>query len=132
MNKRFKNIAIVNHSYTPTSLVEEELLSYLLPKARNILYITHPFKQSRNNIDLNTRISVYSNGKLSKKSKFFSGFGPEAFFFIKDFLFNIFYLLFQKDKIDIFFGLDNLDALSGIILKKLGKVDKAMYYVIDY
>jgi len=35
-------------------------------------------------------------------------------------------------KVDTFIGIDNLNAISGIFLKKIGKVRKVIYYVIDY
>lgn len=128
---KYKNIVIVHHSNTITSLVEEELLNYLLNKSDKIYYITHPFKNSRDGMSLVTNIKLFSNSKKVREKSSISAKGPEIFFFIKDLLFNLVYFL-GKEKTDIFFGVDNLNALSGVILKKLGKVDKVVYYVIDY
>ena len=33
---------------------------------------------------------------------------------------------------DLFVGIDNLNALAGIFLRKLGAVRRVAYYVIDY
>lgn len=132
MEKRFSNIAIVHHVSTWSSLVEGELLQYLKDKANIIIYMTHPFKNVRDNHPLNSRIDKYERGKLTKTLNGPRSFGHEVNFFLKDLLFTLVYFLFQKEKIEIFFGVDNLNTFSGIILKKLGRVEKVVYYVIDY
>lgn len=131
-SKRFASVAIVHHTATWTSLVEEELLSFLKDKADSIVYLTHSFKNTRDNLPLNTRVDVYEQGKPIKTTIGPKAFGHEVFFFIKDVLFTVFYFLFWQKRIDVYFGVDNLNAFSGIVLKKLGKVGKVIYYVIDY
>ncbi len=127
----YSKIAIIHHTYTITSLVEEELLFYLLKKSNKIVYITHPFKGARDSVSLKSNIKLYKSGELKSETESVSGFGPEFLFFIKDVFFNLIYFL-RNEKTNIYFGVDNLNALTGIILKKLGKVDKVIYYVIDY
>ena len=127
----YSHVAIVHHTYTMTSLVEEELLLYLLKKSKKITYLTHPFKGARDGVSLRSNIRNYAGGKLKKEKEYFAGFGPEVLFFIKDILFNLVYFL-KNEKVDVYFGVDNLNALCGIILKKMGKTDKVIYYVIDY
>ncbi|HRU39458.1 MAG TPA: glycosyltransferase family 4 protein, partial [Candidatus Goldiibacteriota bacterium] len=46
--------------------------------------------------------------------------------------FNIVFMLKMKEKAGLFIGVDNLNAMTGIIMKWLGKVDKVAYYVIDH
>ncbi len=127
----YSNVAIVHHTYTITSLVEEELLSYLLAKSKKIIYVTHPFKDARDNFSLKSNVKIYNNGKLKTEKESIPGAGPEFLFFIKDVLFNLIYFL-RSEKVNIYFGVDNLNAFTGIILKKLGKTEKVIYYVIDY
>lgn len=126
-----KKVAIVTHTYTWKSLVEEELKDYLCKKAEKLTFVVHPFKQARDNYPLKTKVKIYSKGKLTRSFESVQSFGPEILFFVKDLVFNIIYFLFGK-KINLFFGVNNLNAFSGIILKRLGKVDKVIYYVIDY
>ncbi len=55
--------------------------------------------------------------------------------YFTDFAGNIFEalkILKKGEKIDLYIGIDNLNALSGVVLKKLNKVEKLVYYVIDY
>lgn len=132
MALKFSRVAIVHHVYTWTSLVEEELLNYLKEKTSDIIYFSHPFKNARDKLPLNSRVDVYKEGELIKTIKGPKAFGPEVLFFIKDLLFTLFYFYFLQKKLDIYFGFDNLDAFAGIILKRLGIVKKVVYYVIDY
>ncbi len=132
MERIFQKVAIVHHSYTVTSLVEDELLQYVKGKAEMIFYITHPVKNARDGLPLNTKVEVYEQGQLVKTIKSIKVFGPEVLFFIKDLLFTLGYFLLQKQRIDVFFGIDNLNSFAGILLRKLGRVRKVVYYVIDY
>ena len=63
------------------------------------------------------------------KHELFSN-SPLAYF--ADFAKNIIAAYKHKGKFDLFIGIDNLNALSGVVLKALGKVDTLIYYVIDY
>lgn len=132
MRRRFNKIAIVHHASNWSSLVEGELLQYLKNKADTIIYMTHPFRSVRDNFPLNSRVDEYERGKLTKKVNGPRSFGCEVNFFLKDLFFTLIYFLFQRKKIEIFFGVDNLNTFSGIILRKLGRVGKVVYYVIDY
>jgi glycosyltransferase involved in cell wall biosynthesis len=38
----------------------------------------------------------------------------------------------RKERVDVYVGIDPLNALAGIALKKLGKVEKAIFYTADY
>lgn len=129
---KFKNIVIAHHVATPFCLIEEELKKFLLPLTDKLIYISHPFKNAREGVALNSRVEYYENSIL-KKSQFLPLIkGPEVLFFGKDFLFNLYLILKERGKIDLFFGVDNLNALAGIVFKKIGKVKKTIYYVIDY
>lgn len=59
---------------------------------------------------------------------------PEVNFLqlFNDFVQNIFLPFRTKGKWDLFIGIDNLNAFSGLILKKLGKVKTVIYYTIDF
>ncbi|MFA6533794.1 MAG: glycosyltransferase [Patescibacteria group bacterium] len=138
MKPRFSQVAIVHHSYTPTGLVEEELLNYLKDKTASIYYLTHPFKTARDGVLSNSTVKLYQNGELKKTVIGWRAClrrqvaGPEVLFFVRDFFFTLYYFIFRAPKVELFFGVDNLNALAGIVLRKLGRVKKVVYYVIDY
>ncbi len=51
---------------------------------------------------------------------------------LRDFFSVIFIGLTQKDKYELFIGLEAVNAIAGIILRKIGKVETVVYYVSDY
>lgn len=55
---------------------------------------------------------------------------------IKDYIVDFFQILLwvfkEKDKYDTFIGVNNLNCLAGLFLKKIGKVKKVIYYSIDF
>ncbi|MCX8093650.1 MAG: glycosyltransferase [Candidatus Goldbacteria bacterium] len=107
----------------------QALRNYLITNCNNFIYISHPFSYSKLE---GTEVIYYKNGKEEKKEKGHKRIGFQFLQWIKDFFFNIRFGFKIKGKIDIFIGVDNLNAFSGIILKKLGKVKKVYYYIIDH
>ena len=52
---------------------------------------------------------------------------------IRDFLSNFYFVLFcVKYKINLFIGVESINALAGALLKKIGKIDKVLYFANDY
>jgi len=48
------------------------------------------------------------------------------YFFFKN------YRAFRTQKVDLFIGLESINALCGVIMKKAGLVDKVVYYIFDW
>lgn len=132
MENSSARIVIVHHSYTWTNLVEGELCDFLLPKTNELLYITHPFRGARDGIGLASTVKRYEHGVLVSTVRGWRVHGPEVLFFIKDVLYTLWTIGRQSSGIDIYVGVDNLNALTGIILRRFGKVKKVIFYVIDY
>lgn len=125
------SVAIVKHTYTPTGGAEQELLRYLIPRAKAVVYISHPFANARG-VPLNTAVTFFEGGK--RQEDFLAPLikAPSLFLFAKDILFTIWYLSRRKTKFQIYVGVDNLNAYSGILLRRLGTVEHVIFYVIDY
>ncbi|GAB4330535.1 MAG: hypothetical protein Kow0099_01180 [Candidatus Abyssubacteria bacterium] len=124
-------IAIVKHTYTPTGGAEQELLRYLLGRAKTVVYVSHPFPDAQG-VPLNTAITVYEHGKQTKEILAPLVRGPFPVLCVKDVVYTLWYLSRKRGRYQIFFGVDNLNAGSGLILKRLGAVERVVYYVIDY
>ncbi len=125
-----QHVAIVFHTYTPTGGLALELLQYLNARAARVILIFHPFPNAR--MPLNSVMQTYERGKLMGEFKTLVPRGPAVLFYFLDILFTIYFLLRLREPIDLFIGLDNLNTLSGILLKKLGRVKSVVFYVIDY
>lgn len=111
----------------------QDLRDFLLKKGiGNLLYITHPLLTD-NELSVSSSKSVfYKNGRLLNRRQAFSWILPEPILYIKDFIYTVFWTYSFSNKYDIFFGNDPLNALAGIILKKLGKVEMIIHCSIDY
>jgi len=107
----------------------QALINYLKSKKKKFKYILHPLPSSKIEFseygEFNFKKSfIYKKIKNIKIS--------EPFLYLQHLILNLYFLFRQKDKIDIYIGIDNLNAFSGIIFKWLGKINKVIYYVIDY
>ena len=104
------------------------LRDYFLQKhIRQLTYIGHPLVEQRassfNYYKDNTLISSHH----IKRSLFL---GPVDYFI--DFFLSLWWVYFLPNKQDLFIGVDPLNCFVGLILKKLGKVKKVIYYTIDF
>lgn len=124
-----KKIILVSHIYTtgPT----QDLLLYLQnQEIAKLLFINHPlFYDQRLK---GSGYDLYQNGKMIKTYSHKIRRFPEIFNYFSTWLFNIYWIIKNREKWDLYIGVNNLNALSGIFLKKFGLVKKTVYYVIDY
>lgn len=122
-----KKIIIVTHSFSTGP--PQELKRFLVEKARKLLYISHPFSYCK---DVRSSMTFYENGTMVKETYAFSLKGPDLLFYIKDVILTILFTLRTGTKYDIYIGADNLNAFTGLILRKMGRVKKVIFYTIDY
>lgn len=128
LDKKLKelDVAIVSHIFS--SGPSQELESFLSDKVKSLLFIGHPFEY-RKEINSFYRFHVHKNTKLHKAIGWKL---PGAFLYFKDFLYTMIWILKSNTKFDYYIGADNFDAFCGLILQKLGRVDKVIFYCIDY
>ncbi len=127
-----KKIIIAVHEAIPVG-PSHELRSFLLDKhIASLLFITHPLIYLKEFYKNSSRVEYYKNGKLSMKRNAFHWQVPDPCLYVKDFLYTVIWCIVLSEKYDLFIGVDPLNALAGLVLKKLGKVEKVAYYSIDY
>lgn len=124
--KKNLTFAIVAHIYA--SGPSQKLENYLIKKADDLIFIGHPFSYAP---DTRSFLRIYKKGKLVADKKFLTWRGPEISFYFKDILLTLWWLIRYKP-IDYFVGVDNLNAFTGFILKRLSRVSKIIFYTIDY
>jgi len=97
----------------------------------SLLYVSHPLPLKIPGIEE----SSYSEKSIGKKIINKASFGRknEGVFIssVRDLLSTLIWV-FKYGKSNVFIGVDNLNALAGIILKKIGMVKRVVYYTIDY
>lgn len=124
-----KKIAIVTHVFTTGPA--HDLRDFLLEKEiKKLLFIEHPLCFIPN--IKGSGFKLYETEKeteisFSQHKKF-----PLYISYLYHFILSLYWLIKKRDYWDLYIGFNNLNAFAGIILKKLGKVKKVVYYVIDY
>lgn len=105
------------------------LRDYFLQKnVGRLVYIGHPLVEQRT-----SSFQYYKNSSLisSRHIKRVFHLGPLDYC-IDFFLSFVWLFFFLSTKQDLFIGVDPLNCFVGIVLKKLGKVKKVIYYTIDF
>ena len=120
-------VAIVTHVYATGPA--QELEDFLKSRVNELIFIGHPFKYAH---DTRSFYKVYKSGILINEHFAFDYRVPEIILYFKDFLYTFFWLIFSKDKLDLYVGADPLNGLTGFLLKKAGKVKKTVLYTVDY
>jgi len=126
MNLENFKIAVTSHVLTtgPT----DKLIDYLKDRVTKIIYIGHPFSYAEK---ANSFYKIYEKNKCVKEHQFFIDKLPGVLNYIKDFLLTFFWML-MPEKQDLYIGIDNLNATCGILLKKIGRIKRVIFYTIDY
>lgn len=127
---------------SPTNGMIEPMVKFFVPKLKRFVLIDEPHPGSSTVLPI---IEIYDNGKLTRKtsSSVFinwlyplliirNSVGTRIPFKIRDFLTVLDFALRDKKRYDVFIGLESINALAGILLKKIGLVGKVIYYVSDY
>lgn len=120
-------IVVVTHSYG--TCISQALAEFLGKKSAKLVYIDHPFSSCQEN---RSSLSVYKRGELIKKSYAPKIKGPEVLFYIKDVLSTLYFVLKLKERFDIYIGIDNLNAFVGLILRRIKRTKRVVFYTIDY
>ncbi|TSC88484.1 MAG: glycosyltransferase [Microgenomates group bacterium Gr01-1014_5] len=132
MNLKNLSVAIVTHRSIMPCIPGADLKKFALAHGcSNLLYITHPLLLLKESWGLSSERELYESKKGLKTSKFSHWIMPEILLYIKDIICSVVWTLNTKQIYDIYFGINNLNAFSGLVLKKLGKVRKVVYYTID-
>lgn len=134
----------VNNKRDPKNGNIDPFISFFGKKAKRFILIDQPEPGSS---FIPPLIEEYSKSKLIKKYKLNNLFYKPFYWFLKslnviDNRTNLFYKIrdffsvihvgITSKKIDYLIGLESINALAGIVLRKLGFVGKVIYYVSDY
>lgn len=122
------NVLVIRHYFDPTGEAGE-LVEYLRDKVHALTYIEHPFSFSKKS---HSSVTMYKRGRVEKTFRIFKPKGPEVISYAVNLLSTLYFVLRTKAKFDVCVAADNLNALSGLLLKKIGIVKKVIFYTVDY
>ena len=91
--------------------------------------IQHSFSSTS---DRKTSFTKFENNKEKIEESLDYSFLPDLFVYFKDFLYSFFGILFNKNRFDLIVGCGGFDAFCALLLRWIGKTEKAIFYTIDY
>lgn len=131
---RSLNAAVVSHALVsgPTY----ELVEYLRTRTTSLLCILHPL-QPFNPVGPQHSTCQRFQGTAVVAAHFPRmrlprGWVSELVCFLKDALCTLVWCLRSPARLDLYIGVDPLNAWIGVLLQKMGKVRRTVYYTIDY
>lgn len=124
-SKRILIIGHVTEVYGPV----QALVNYSKKKTGKFVSILHPLPYSA---VPSSEYRAFFEGECKRLIYRRSFKMSELFSYFQHVFFTFYFMLKSKERYDLCIGIDNLNAFCGIILRKLGIVDKVIFYVIDY
>lgn len=103
-----------------------------LDPPKKLLFISHPLLYNKLAYKNSSWYEYYESGKLIFRKKSFHWVLPEVLHYIKDVIYTLIWCTRLNERFDAYIGLNPLNALLGIMMRRLGKVSKVVYYSIDY
>lgn len=120
----------------------EPLRDFLISRIKRFVLIEQPLPGSDY---VMPKIAVYEHNRLAKLTRsswwlyilypllsLTNANGTQVSFKIRDFLAVLDWCLREKSKIDYMIGMESINTLAGIILRKFNIVRKVVYYEFDY
>lgn len=133
----------INGGRLPSNGMIEPILSFFLPKVKDFTLLIQPHPGSDR---ISPILEVYKENRKVKEMvippifyfplyflcKLQNNDDTHASFKLRDFLSVLFIGFTTPGQNDFFIGLDSINAIAGMILKKFGKVKTVVYYLSDY
>lgn len=131
MKKQFNaDIVIATHEYATG--FPQHARTYLFEHSTGeLLYIHHPLHPEFRE-ETRSGYEHYNGNRHIRSIKSRQETQFNTLFFIRSFFRDIWWVLMSRKKWDIYIGVNNLNALAGIVLQKLGYVRKTVYYTVDF
>jgi glycosyltransferase involved in cell wall biosynthesis len=120
------SVVLVTHSFTTGQ--PDLLIDFLRKRVPDLLVIRHPFSYAK---DIASQIKFYKHGIKVKETKFYPLKIGEFSLYLKDFVLTLIIALRFRRKFSLYIGVDCLNAFVGILLRKVGYVEKVVLYTID-
>lgn len=108
--------------------VPQSLKDYLLKrKCRQLLFLVLPFIVAQK-----ASYTLYKKGQKTDEKISYRNKRLGVLDFFIDFFQIVWWVYSSSDKYELFIGVNNLNSLAGLFLKKLGKVEKVVFYTMDF
>lgn len=107
----------------------QALAEFLRKHTDTLLYVGLPLSYSK---DQHPTLITYHLGEQICKEQKTVIKAPEMLLFLRDFFLTVILMLRSKSRYDVYIGVDCLNTFAGLLLRKLGRVRRVVFYAIDY
>jgi glycosyltransferase involved in cell wall biosynthesis len=128
VNLEDRTIAIGTHVYGtgPADALER----FSRERAQRVVYIGHSFSYAE---DVVSRLRIWEKGRVIRtRTVPWHRRMPEPLSWAKDFVLTVAWGLALRKRIDVFIGVDSLNAAAGLVLRRLGRTRRVVFWTIDY
>ena len=123
-----KTIAIATHVFG--SGPADGLEHYARRRATRVIVMRHAFSYAR---EVDSVLRRWEEGRLARSQRVpWHGCIPEPVTWAKDLFLDILWSARTPEKIDVYVGIDSLNAAAGLLLRRLGKARRVVFWTIDY
>ena len=126
---KYDSVVLATHVWADGA--SQAYKKYLLKKDNlTLFWIEHPlFYDKRLN---GSGYELYNSGKLIKKNN--TPWTKRLFYinYIIPIILNVYFVLKQNKRYQLYIGFNNLNAFAGLLLRKMGVVEKCIYHVTDF
>ena len=125
-----KKIIIATHVFAtgPAQDLEEYLRDCI--KIDFLLFIGHPLFYHKGR--KGSGYKYYEYGNIIKEKYIPNWKIPEVIAYPKDVMGTLYWVFTSSTKWNLFIGSGSINAFAGILLRKMGRVEKVVFYTIDY
>ena len=132
MNKRFRENRIALSVHYRIYSAPQALRDYIrFNGCKKLLYISHPLPIQDMDIEDDSYFEITKDKNVLKKDVKKRSKENIIYSSIKDIVYTFIWTM-KSGKFDLFVGVDNINVISGLLLKLFGRVDRVVYYSIDY
>lgn len=126
-----KKVILATHSRIYSA--SQALRDFIRKNNKNILlYISHPLPLKDVKVAEKSFFELTNGENLIKRGAIIRKPCNLVLSSIFEMYLTINWVISSRDNYDLYIGVDNLNALHGLILKMMGRVEKVVYYTIDY
>ncbi|MFZ5933172.1 MAG: glycosyltransferase [Patescibacteria group bacterium] len=129
LKRTLKGLRVVISSHVSATGPALDLEEFLRDKVKNLLFIGHPFASVQGRPSF---YRVYKAGSLQKEGEGVNFASSGILVYLREVFYNLLWSLKQGGVIDLYIGSDGFLTYIGVLLKRLGKAKKVVYYTIDY
>lgn len=122
-----QNVIIVTHElfYGAAQALRDYLVKHRISQ---LLYISHPLRQE----NPYTNMQWIKKGRISQKLKTKRAVEIPVLQYLTDFWLTVSSIRREQKEYEVYIGVNPLNALSGLLLKRLRLVRKVIFYAIDF